>query len=234
MTAMTAGALITKAYRDAQKLPRGATLSADQLSDGIDIMNDLVNLWQTQGLKLFLQTETVVTLVSGQQMYSFTPGGDVSIDRPLQIIEAAYWDQYSNSRPLLPISREEWTRLSNRTNTGSVNQYFAEKLYDRLNMYLWNIPDATAATGTVHAVLRNQATNVTVSADSPNFPPEWAIALRWGVADELTSGMPEAVQMRCQQRAQSYRAALEDWDVEDAETYFQPDPRSMASARSFR
>lgn len=234
MTTMTAGALLTKAYRDAQKLPRGAALSADQLSDGIDIMNDLINLWQTQGLKLFLETETSVALVAGQQMYSFRPGGDVSIDRPLQIKEATYWDQYSNSRPLIQISRQEWTFLSNRTTQGAVNQYYAEKLYDRLNMYLWNIPDGTAALGTLRVVLRNQATNVSISSDSPRFPPEWAIALRWGVADELTSGMPEAVQVRCQQRAQSYREALEAWDVEDAETYFQPDVRALADGRSFR
>lgn len=234
MTAMTAGALLTKAYRDAQKLPRGASLSADQLSDGIDIMNDLINLWQTQGLKLFLVEEIVIPLVAGQQMYSLRPSGDVSMAKPLEILQATYWDQYSNSRPLLKISRQEWTVLSNRTVQGTVNQYFYDPQYDRLNIYLWNIPDTTAATGTVHAAIRKQATNVAVSADSPNFPPEWAIALRWGVADELTSGMPEAVQVRCQQRAAAYREALEDWDVETAETYFQPDVRIGAGSQSFR
>lgn len=234
MTAMTAGALLTKAYRDAQKLPRGAALSADQLSDGIDIMNDLINLWQTQGLKLFLTEEIIILLTAGQQMYSLRPAGDVSMSRPLEIISGTYWDQYSNSRPLLKISREEWTRLSNRTVQGTVNQYFYDPQYDRLNVYLWNIPDTTAATGTVHVAIRKQATNVVVSGDSPNFPPEWAIALRWGVADELTSGMPEAIQMRCQQRAQAYRQALEDWDVETAETYFQPDGRISAGSQSFR
>lgn len=234
MTAMTAGALLTKAYRDAQKLPRGAALSADQLSDGIDIMNDLINLWQTQGLKLFLTEEITIPLVVGQQMYSMRPAGDVAMTKPLEIISATYWDSSSNSRPLLKISREEWTRLSNRTQQGTVNQYFYDPQYDRLNLYLWMVPDTTAATGTVHAVLRKQAANVTISSDSPQFPPEWAIALRWGVADELTSGMPETVQMRCQQRAQAYRQALEDWDVETAETYFQPDPRVATGSQNFR
>ena len=234
MTAMTATAIITKAYRSAQKLPRGSSLSADQLSDGLDILNDLMNLWQTQGLKLFLETETVIPLVAGQQMYSLMPGGDVSIARPLEIKEAAYWDQYSNNRPLIKFSRQEWTNLSNRTAQGSVNQYFYEVLYDRMNVFLWNIPDTTAAAGTVHAVLRNQATQVSEDDNDVFFPPEWAIALRWGVADELTSGMPEPVQQRCQARAQAYREALEDWDVETAETYFQPDPRTYAGRRSFR
>jgi hypothetical protein len=230
MTALTATALLTKAYRDAQKLPRGASLSADQLSDGLDILNDLINLWQTQGLKLFLELEQSVVLVASQQDYTFMPGGSVSMARPLEVKEAVYRDASSNSRILTKMSREEWTRLSNRTATGSVNQYFAELLYDRLTLHLWNVPDVTAALGTVKAVLRTQATNYTAGSDAVKFAPEWAIALRWGVADELTSGMPDSVVMRCQQRAQAYRDALEAWDVENAQTYFQMDYQGMAGS----
>lgn len=227
MTAMTATALITAAYRDAQKLSRGATLSADQLSEGIDRLNDIINLWQTQGLKLFLELEVVLTLVASQQAYSFMSGGDVNMTRPLEVKQASYWDSNSVSRPLVPISRQEWMALSNRTATGSVNQYFVEKLYDRMNVYLWNVPDTTAATGTVRLTLRQQAANPVVAGDNTQFPPEWGIALRWAIADEISSGMPEAVQQRCSARAQAYREALEDWDVENAETYFQPDTRAM-------
>lgn len=231
---MTATAIITKAYRDAQKLARGASLSSDQLTDGMEIMNDLINLWQTQGCKLFLETEETVTLTAGQQDYSFMTAGDVNISRPLEIKEAVYWDSSSNSRPLVKISREEWLRLPNRTATGSVNQYFPETLYDRLVLWLWNIPDATAAAGTVKVVLRNQATNVAAGSDNIRFPPEWAAALRWGLADELASGMPDPVVQRCQQRAAAYREALEAWDVEGAEVYFQPDARAQNNVSRFR
>lgn len=232
---MTAQGIITKAYQDAQKLARYGSLSADQQSDGIDRLNDLINLWQTQGLKLFLETETLVTLVAGQQMYSCMSGGNVNIARPLEVKFASYWDSNNAARPLFLISREEWTRLSNRVGQGSVNQLFIEKLYDRLNIYVWNVPDTTAATGKLHVVFRNQATNPILWTDSVLFPPEWAIALRWGLADELTGGMPESVQQRCQTRAQAYREALEGWDVENVETYFQPDTRQLnLSASKFR
>lgn len=226
MTANTAGAIITKAYQDAQKLQLGATLSTAQLSAGLDRLNDMINLWQTQGLKLWLETEQVVPLVVGQQLYSFFPTGDIAIARPLRVKEASYWTDQNVSRPIWPISRQEWTALSNRTEQGSINQYFIEKLADRMNMYIWNSPDTSAATGTIHAVLQNQATNPTLSGDDTGFPIEWVAALRWGLADELTSGMPEATVQRCQARAAAYREALEGWDVEDAETYFQPDIRS--------
>lgn len=235
MTALTASALITMGYRDAGKLAYSASLSAGQLSEGLDRLNDIINLWQTQGLKLFLETETTVTLVAGQQSYSFMPSGDVDMARPLEVKQASYWDSNGVSRPLVMISRQEWTYLTNRTEEGSVNQFFVEKLYDRLNLHLWSIPDTTAATGTVRVVLRNQATNPAVVGDSTRFPPEWAIALRWALADEVATGMPEAIVQRCSSRAEAFRQALENWDVEQAETYFQPDPRMQTqSASRFR
>lgn len=235
MTAVVPSAIIPLAYRDAGKLALGATPSANQYADALDRMNDLINVWQTQGLRLWLETETVVTLVAGQQMYSMYPSGDVAITRPLEVKEASYWDTNSVSRPILPISRQEWTALTSRPTEGSVNQYFVEKLYDRLNLYLWMVPDTTAAAGTVHVVLRNQATNPATISDSTRLPPEWAIALRWGLADELSTGMPEAIVQRCQARAASFFEALNSWDVEQAETYFQPDPRTtMYNGGGFR
>jgi hypothetical protein len=224
---------MTKAYADAGMVPLGQSLSALQQSDGLDRLNDLINLWQTQGLKLFLETETQVPLTAGQQMYSFMPSGSISMARPLQVKEAAYWDQYGNVRPLVPMARADWTIISNRTTQGSVSQYFAEKLYDRLNLYLWNVPDSTAAQGYVTAVLRNQATNPATVGLATNFPPEWFIALRWGLADDLATNQPEAVQRRCATKAATFMSALENWDVEDAPTQFVPDDRGLG-ASSFR
>lgn len=231
MTALTAQALVTSGYRDAQKLARGAALPSDLLADGMDRLNDLVNLWQTQGLKLFLESETTVPLVAGKQMYSFSPTGDIVMEKPLRAKDAAYWDQFGNSRPLIPISRQEWTDLTTRTAIGSVNQYFIEKHVGQLNMHLWQIPGEVEAKGHVKIVIHNQTKNVTISTDTVGFPIEWALALRWGIADEVSFGMPEAVQQRCQARAQAYRQALEDWDVEDTETYFQVDSRAVKASK---
>jgi len=96
------------------------------------------------------------------------------------------------------------------------------------------VPDTTAATGTVHLILQTQATNMGSLTDNDAFPVEWAMALRWGLADELATGQPQTIMARCEAKAKAYREALEDWDVEDADTRFKPDPRGLVSARSFR
>lgn len=231
MTTNTALALMTYAYKDAQKLPSGGTLSATQQSEGLDRLNDIINYLSTKGLKLWLETETPVTLTATKQMYSIYPGGDIPIARPMRVKEAAYWDAYNNVRSLTVLSREEWTRLSNRTTQGSVNQYFVEKLYDRLNLYLYNTPDTTAATGSVKIVLANFATTPASVGLATNFPPEWFICLRWTLADDLTTGSPPEVVQRCQTKAAQYQEALESQDVEEAPTFFQPDTQLLQPSR---
>lgn len=232
MTTTSALAIITKAHQDAQKLPKGGTLTSVQQIDGLDRLNDLINLNATQGLKLWLETETTVTLVSGQQMYAISPTGDVVTTRkPLGVKEAAYWPASGEPRSLTPMSREEWTRQAGRSSTGSVNQYFVEKLYDRLNLHLWQTPDATEATGTVKVVLRNQATNPATIGASTNIPAEWAIYFRWALAADLATGAPAAIVNRCELKAREYKAMLEDQDIEDTPTTFQPDPQSARPSR---
>ena len=71
--------------------------------------------------------------------------------------------------------------------------------------------------------------------ETVSFPVEWYMALRWALADDLATGQPQLIMERCERKAAAYREMLEDWDVEDAPTFFQPNAMLMsASASRFR
>jgi hypothetical protein len=220
VTTNTAQAIIEKAYTDSMKLSRGGTLTSAQLAEGLDRLQDIVNVEATLGLKLFLETEVSVTLVSGQQLYSFRPSGNVNVPRPLRIKEATYVGSTGQSRPLIALSRSDWAQQPNRASVGTVTQYFTERLYDRLNLYLWNTPDAMAAAGTVRATLHTPASTLTLSTTTA-FPPEWVMFLRWALAADLASGMPAEIIQRAEGKAAQFRSILESFDVEDVPTRFQ-------------
>ncbi len=222
MTTNTCQAVIEKAYVDSMKASKGATLTAAQLADGLDRLNDIANVEQTMGLKLWLESEYSLVLVAGQQLYDFRPGGYASITRPLRVKDATYWDSTSQSRPLYPLSRSEWNMKPARAQQGAVNEYFAEKLYDRLNLYLWQIPDTTAATGTIKLTLHTQVINQTTVSLTTAFPPEWVMFLRWALAADLASGMPVEVIQRCESKAAQYRKMIEDFEVEESPVRLQP------------
>ena len=230
----TPASIIQDAYFDAGLLQEGQSPNSEQLVAGMRKLTDLVNLWQTQGLKLWLNVDTSVTLVAGQGTYTFGPAGTNVMVKPLRVIDAYYRDSTGIRRPLVPLAWADYIRLSQITQTGAVNSYFVDKQATLLSVFFWLIPDTTAATGTAHLLMQTQVTNPVSVTETMNFPIEWRIALRWGLADELATGQPQAIMDRCQSRAMTYRTALEDWDVEDAPTRFTPDARGSQSQGSFR
>lgn len=215
--------LIAFAMEDAGLLQAGDEPSSEQYAKYLLRLYDLINLMQTQGLKLWLQLDQSITLVAGQASYTMLPGGNVNITRPLRALQGYYLDTNNIRRPLVPLSRDEYTRLSVTTTQGAVNSFFTDKLKDRLTIYFWLTPDATAATGTAHLLIQQQVTNPISLTEDIAFAPEWALALRWGLADDICTGQPQAIMDRCAARATAYRTALEDFDVEDTGTQFQPD-----------
>lgn len=230
----TAQRLIRFAYKDAGLVQDGDEPNGEQYADGLSRLNDMINLWQTQGLKLFLIQDIAIPLVTGKGAYTMYPAGDVAMVKPLRIIQAYNLDPSNIRRPLVVLSREEYTRLSQVTQTGQINSYFVDKQADRLVVHLWLVPDAQAALGQAHVITEVQATNMTSLTDEDGFPIEWAMALRWGLADELATGQPAAIMQRCESKAVYYRSMLEDWDVEDAPTTFAPDQRGLYATSSFR
>jgi len=212
--------IIQDAYFDAGLIGVGQTVNGEQIVMGMRKLTDLINLWQTQGLKLWLNVDTSITLVAGTATYTLGPGGTVDMTKPMRVVEAYYADANGVRRPLTPLAWADYVRLSTVNQSGSVNSYFVNKQATQLSVLFWPAPDTTAATGVGHLVLQVQVTNFINLTETMNFPLEWRIALRWGLADELATGQPQAIMDRCQQRALAYRTMLEDWDVEDAPTRF--------------
>lgn len=216
---------IRYAMIDAGLLQTGDEPTSDQYAEYGNRLNDLINLWGTQGLKLWTYLDQSITLVAGTNSYTLGPGGSIITTKPLRAIQGYYLDNSTpgNRRPLFPLSWQEWLTLSTTAATGAVSQYFIDKQLANLVAYFWLTPDAEAATGTAHLLIPRQLTNFTGITDTMNFPQEWFMALRWGLADDICTGQPPDTVARCAQRATAFRTVLEDWDVEDADTKFQPD-----------
>lgn len=235
MSANTAQGVIDKAFVDAGRLPRGGTPSSTQYADGLDRLNDVINLIQTEGQRLWLEEEYQLVapiLQVGKQTYSFGVGGDVSMNRPLRVKYASYAESgTSNFRPLLSYAREEWTRLGNRSGGGSINGYFVDKQADFMMLSLWQVPDATSAAGTVALVLHTQASNPASVSLATGFPVEWVMALRWLLAADLATGMPQDIVQRCEQKATYYKSQLDNWDIEDAPVHFALSNQAMPFSR---
>lgn len=231
--------IITYARRNAGKLAQDSEPSSSQYAEDLNRLNDLINYEQTQGLKLWLDQDISIAapiLSAGTALYTLGPTGTVVLaGKPLRVLQGYYQDSSNNRRPIdPPLAREEYYRLSNVSNEGAITSYYVDKQQNTLNVYLWNTPDAEAATGTVHLITQLQITNMISLTDAMSFPQEWFLYLQWALAEQISTGQPVTIINRCEQMAARYRIALEAWDVEDPATRFVPDSRSTMYNGKFR
>lgn len=227
--------IIRMALKDAGLLQEGDDPSSETVADCFNRLNDLINFEQTRGLKLWLQYDLEIPLVAGQGTYTIGPGGTVDMTKPTRVLDSCYYEDSNGvNRPLLPLSRDDFMRLSNPTGEGAISSYFVQKNVANLEVHFWLVPDSTAATGTAHLLIQQQATNYVSVTDTMQFPVEWFLWLRWALASDVASGQPQAVLDRCRGFSEAYREALEDWDVEDASTSFAPDLRVGYGQGRFR
>lgn len=232
--------VINDAFEDAGYLQEGQELTPEQIAKGMRRLRDLINVWQIDGLKLWVNEDITVPLTAGTAAYTFAPAGTVVMTKPLRVLEAFYLYTDTNTRrPLSVMSlRDYWTLGQAGTltsNRGTITQYLVEKLATQLRVIFWLCPDATEAdNGAVHLLMQTQITNPIALTETMNFPEEWRMALRWGLADDLATGQPQTIMDRCKERAQFYKMKLEDWDVEDAPTSFAPNVQQAYPTGNFR
>jgi len=219
--------MVRQALKDCGRLQTGEEPTGEVLADALERINDLINFWQTQGLKLWLNSVQSITPVAGTSLYTLGPAGAILAVKPTRVLEGWRSTATGDRTPLNPLSWNEYHRLGNLTTPGYTNSYFVDKQAANLLVRFWPVPDAAVATGTFELLIQAQATAPTELDETILFPVEWYLALRWALADELASGQPALIMDRCAGKAAFYLQALQDWDVEDAPTRFQPD--SLAS-----
>lgn len=233
-------AIITDAMLDAGLLQEGDTPSSEQLARNIGRLRDLINTCQTDGLKLFVNQDITVSLVAGQATYTFLPSGSVDMTKPLRVFQGYYLYTASQvRRPFTVLSWNDYLTLGQAgtltANRGAINSYFVDKKPDRLSVTFWLCPDDTEAdNGAAHLLMQVQIANPISLTETMEFPEEWRMYLRWGLADDICTGQPASIVQRCAMKAEYYRNKLEAWDVEDAPTSFQPDPRAQYVTGGFR
>lgn len=226
----SAESCIRKAMKDAGLLQRGDDPDSEQFADYQNRLNEMVLYAQAKGIKLWLQFLQSVTLVAGKSTYVFAPGGDINVAKPTRVIEGYFLDNTGNQRPLQTLAWDDWNKLSNKNQLGQINSYFTDKQAFQLNVSFWLTPDTIAALGTAQLLVQQQQPTSTLLTDSMQLPQEWGMWLHWGLADQISTGQPQAVQDRCEKKAKEAFETLNDWDVEDAPTQFTPDSRSGYSS----
>ncbi len=180
----TALDLITRSMKLAKVLSSGETPTAEEATDALATLNDILENWDTEPLSLWQTANFTGPTVAGQATYTIGPAGNFNTTRPSQIHDA-YITFSGVDFDVAVVGQIEYNDISLKTQ----QQPIAEKLL-YINDFplglitLWPVPSQILnLTMTFDRLL----TQLADTATTINYPPGAAKALRYVLAIELAT-----------------------------------------------
>lgn len=169
LTARTALQVIRDALGLTNAVGVDQTLTADETSDCLRALNDLIEDLSTQSMAVYGLGNQTFNTVAGKSVYTVGVGGDWNTNRPVRINGPAYSVVNGASLPFLSMTQGEYNLIAVKTQT---QQYPARYLY--VNEYplglvtLWPVPSAvTPITFSMDMIIDS----VPTAATTMEFPP---------------------------------------------------------------
>ncbi len=186
----TINQLVGRAYRRLNVIATNEDPTPAQVQEGINIVNSMLDHWNTNFNKNFYVQQEDFSLVGGQQEYTIGSGGDFNTTRPMEIKHTVVTEN-GTTWPSYPITYDEWMDIYNKGNSSNYPTWFYyDKNFPLGKLYLFRKP-ANAATITIasHKQLGSYVIDDTVS-----LPPGYEQAIIDNLAYRLLPTYPsEAV-----------------------------------------
>jgi hypothetical protein len=157
-------------------------LATDELEDGKDSLNELIDSWSNQKLIQPALVEVTHTLTASDAQYSIGSSGDINTTRPLKIESA--WIRKSNlDYQVDMIENQEWSNLFRKT----TETPFPRKLYYRASYPLGeiNLYPTPSEANTLVMQVWTQISQITDMTATLTLPPGFNRALKYNLAVEM-------------------------------------------------
>lgn len=181
----TARDLIKSSLRLIGVLASGETPSADEQTEALDSLNNMLDSWSAENLHVHKVMREEFTLTPNDGSYSMGASADFNTARASKIIRATIEDQ--SVTPNLEysvdiITPEEWADIVNKDYAAIYpTKLYAEGTYPNETINLW--PKPTVANKLVLYSLK--PLSALSIGDTISYPPGYAEALRYNLALRL-------------------------------------------------
>jgi len=131
---MIANTIISAALRKLLVTPSGGSPTTAQYSDGLEVLNDMVNSWSAQRDLIYEDTKENLTIPAGTQSITIGPTGDLVTGRPLKITVATLRDNNIDYVMKL-ISEREYQGFSQKNNVSRPYRLYYRNTWPNGTMY---------------------------------------------------------------------------------------------------
>jgi len=226
--ATTRDEIIKFALLNVNAIGIGETPSSDQYTNAAFILNGITKHWQNDGMPLWAIKQTSFALTA-TATYNVGAGATVNVNRPLKIYSAfTRLTSDSTDMPVEVITRQEYEQLSNKSTTGiPIRLFYDERGAANANgvITIWPVPDTTSISDrTMYINYQRPFDDFDATADEPDFPQSWYLALVWMLSWALAPqhGVPlEERKVWLQEAEKLHREALL-FSTEEGSLYVEP------------
>jgi hypothetical protein len=222
--------LIRGALRAAGGISQGETPTTVQITEAAEALNMMVKAFQADGMPLWAIKEYNIPLTGGVASYEIGLSKTINIPKPLKVIGGFLRNTTTGlDIPMLPLTRQDYNSLGNKTSQGTPVQYW----YDPQSTYgiltVFQVPTTTIAVDNfVRIVYQRPYEDFDASTDEPDFPQEWYEAIKFNLADRLAPeyGLPLQERQDLASRARLTKDTALGFGTEEGSFRFQADLRS--------
>lgn len=176
---ITAGELIKSSLRLIGAIGTSEVPTADEFTDALSLLNDLLEQWSTQNLAVYGSADVSFNTVAGTATYTIGPTGTWITDRPVRINDAPICTFNGVDFPIDLIGQADYDLIPLKTQQQPIVEqmlYVNDAPNGRIT--LWPVPSSVVAiTLNIDRVL----TQISNTATVMNFPPGYMLALRYNL-----------------------------------------------------
>jgi hypothetical protein len=179
---MDIGRICLRAYQKAGLVGESQSLSVDKAAYARDLLGNILDGLQAEGLRARAVEFKNVTLVIGTSSYTMTTDvldvvGDAVYIDPDETVSAA-----AGEVPIVMIGRDEWQLLSDKSATGRPTMYYVHRTGSPPQIRFWPTPDEA---GTVRFQAHLFAADSSDSSKTVDIERALSQYVEWEMAHQL-------------------------------------------------
>ena len=215
----TVSDLIHSSFRLIGAIAAGETLETSELNDAFVSLNQIISLWNTEGLSL-AGRQRVIIPVTQTNNYALAT-------RPIKIESADFSTMGINS-PLEIVDAVGWSAVTEQGALAIyVKKLYCDYLFPNSTVYLWPIPRTNGNLEMWQYAAMDPFTDV---SQTINLPPGYEAALRYNFAMNLLPEYPRSQpDPTLAAQAQSFKASLVQLNASNFARTEAPTPLTRAA-----
>jgi hypothetical protein len=177
----TAQEIINSALRLIGVLAAGETASAEESSDSLTALNDMLSLWTIDRLMVYQYQQGSKALTPNDGIYTIgSSGADITDSRPLRIESAFIRDSSGYDSSLTIINQDEYNRITTKSTASTYpNRLFYDPSFPNGTIYLYPVPSVA---NTLYYTVSKQFSSFATLGASATFPPGYTQLIKYNLA----------------------------------------------------